>query len=632
MVTFSRRTLFFDVEAHSIDELGTMPPEEYVRLVQYAWGEGPVRVSTSLRQLKRQIRKAKMIVGANILSYDFRAVFGDTITGVRLAKAGRVYDTHVAALTAFPPPFGLYTMRNGKTAKSVTPDDYRKWIKLDNLAFQLGVPGKLGDLSEMVDKYTHDWIPQFSEKTGKQLKHPKKVKKPGVCCGYGAIPVDDPEYLAYAEQDVVVVREVARKLLEREPYSEYTKFDMAKTAAWIHVGKSPTNGLRVDIPAAQQRAKDLHEEAAWVLNGLHDTYGFPIHGKKPLASKDGKAALLKALADVGIQEAELPRTAPSESHPEGQPSFSAENILAVTEGRGEAAEKLGKAVATLAGQRSLAELLLQTVHPDGKVHPDIFPLQRSGRNSTTKPGLTIWDPRFKDLLIADSGEELLVEFDYSNADARAVAAMSGDTEFAKRFEPGQDGHLINAHLLWGADTVGWDKKDPKTAEFRQRAKAPGHGIGYNMGATRMADTTGLSLKECKTFIKNYRALYEGVVRWQKKVVALADRYGGVLSDWGRRMVVQDGREHTQTPGLLGQNATHEILSMGLLELDEEHLNMVCLGIHDAFLASIPKEGMEDHLEYFRKAFTRVWSPRGGQPVDFTLGWGTPARTWADAQH
>lgn len=629
-VVFSGGVVTYDIETHSIDEMGTMPPEEYFKIAGYAVDEGPVRFTEDLGELRRVLLRARMLIGANILSFDLPAVFGDTMVGVKLARAGRVYDTHVSSLTANPPPFGTFLpYTGGKPQRCVDPPEFRKWIKLDQQAFSLGVPGKTADLKTLTDRYMYTYEPILT-KSGKPSMSKgeprmKKVPIPGICCQFGAIPNDDSDFRDYLEGDVLAAREVARKLLEREPYSPYVRREMTKVACAVQIGRG--NGLRVDIPATIQRAKDLHEEAAWELDWLRDTHGMPMAGKKPLGTKEGKVALLAALASVGIPESALPRTAPTEAHPDGQPSFSADNILAVTVGKGEAAEKLGQAVATLAGQRSLAELLLTEVKPDGKVHPDIFPLQRSGRFSTTKPGLTIWDPRFKDLLIADDDTEVLVEFDYSAADARAVAAMSGDPEFAKRFEDGADTHMMTAIVAWGAEKVA---EDPRG--WRQKAKAPGHGWGYKMGARKMAQTTGLPEAECKQIIKRLNAAYPGVVAWQKRVTSIAQRYGYVINQWGRKMVVEPDREFTQTPALFGQGATHEILNDGILACDDRHLRMLKVTIHDAFLASIPIATLDEDIAYFQEKFSTVWHPPGGQAIEFTLAHGTPARDWASAQH
>lgn len=630
-IKFNGQTVFFDIESHSADELGTMPPEDFFILGQWAWGEGPVHTTTDINVLRRVLLSAKMIVGANIIAFDLPAVFGDTMAAVRLARQGRVMDTHVFAMTANPPPFGTFTpYTGGKPLVCTKPEHFRKWIKLDQQAYSLGVIQKTGDINDIADRFMYREVPVLT-KTGKQSmmtdkatgeKVPRMKKVPidnPPCCKFAAIPVDDEQFLAYAERDVVVVREVARKQLERHPWDSYSKREMVKVASVVQIGKG--NRFRVDLPLTRARVREQHEEAAWILNDLHDRFDVPTNRKKPLATKEGKEAILRALEAEGVPSSALERT------DSGAPSFSAESIQKAVAGKGEAAERLGAAVATLAGQRSLGELLLAEVDDEGWVRPDIFPFQRSGRYSTTRPGLTIWDPRWKDCLIADSDDHLLVEFDYSQADARAVAAMSGDKEFAKRFLPGSDGHMINAIAAWGEEEVA---KDPKG--YRQRAKAPGHGWGYKMGARKMAETTGLPEAECKKFIQALNRKYPGVVAWQKRVTQRAERYGYIVNQWGRRMPVEPGREHTQTPALLGQGATHEILNDGILRCDERHLRMIKVTIHDAFIASIPKATLEEDIEYFLEKFSTVWHPEGGQPIEFTLGYGEPARDWAAAAH
>lgn len=630
-IEFSGGVVFWDIESHGVEELGTMPPEKYFRLGQYAIDEGPVITTTDFEEFLSILSWARMLIGANIIGFDLPAIYGDTMAAVRLARAGRLLDTHVFAMTANPPPFGTFEpYTGGKPMVCTKPEHFRKWIKLDQQAFSLGVQGKTGDINDIADRFWYREEPVLT-KTGKpslskgvpRTRRVRDESTEGACCKFGIIPTDDPQFLEYAERDVTVVREVARKQLERMPFDRYARSEMLKAALAVQIGRG--NGFAVDIPATRAREKAIHEEAAWILDGLREDFGFPVGTAKPLATKVGKEAIVSALASYGVPESKLART---ES---GAPSFSAESVTAAVEGQSEGAVAFGTAVAALAGQRSLAELLLAEVRPDGRVHPDIFAFQRSGRFSTTKPGLTIWDPRFKDLLVAEEGFRL-VEFDYSNADARGVAAMSGDRAFARRFEPGQDGHLINAWLLWGKEKVGLDKHDPGTAAYRQDAKAPGHGIGYNMGAWKMAQTTGLPLKTCRTFIANYRREYSGVTRWQEAVVAFAVRYGFVVSDWGRRMPVEPGREHTQAVGLLGQNATHEILCEGVARCDDRRLSQIQLTIHDAFIAAIPVDRLEEDIAYYQKTFTTTWHPKGGQAIDFTLGSGTPSRTWADAAH
>src|SRR5690606_35380742 len=145
-------------------------------------------------------------------------------------------------------------------------------------------------------------------------------------------------------------------------------------------------------------------------------------------------------------------------------------------------------------------LALDSMHPEGVVHPDITMLERSGRWYSTKPGLTDWSARGegeieKQNFIQHSEHESLLELYYTNADARFVAAISGDRKYAERFEPGADGHLINAYAAWGKETVD---SDPKT--YRQMAKPLGHGWSYGGRAKGLARASGLPESTAKTFV------------------------------------------------------------------------------------------------------------------------------------
>src|SRR5690606_33597173 len=207
-----------------------------------------------------------------------------------------------------------------------------------------------------------------------------------------------------------------------------------------------SNGFRVDQETARKRVAELEKRRNEILQTLSEKYGFPSDGDAPWATTEGKAAIMAALADHGmtpetvdwpktdgwknkaakvaeskskardleekvrgwkeeLKAGELParslqareRWVESASReiqerkknplpPAFGLSLSGETLVALTAGT--PAEDIGQALAELKGQRSLAQLALDSVHPDGFAHPDITMLQRSGRWSTTEPGLT----------------------------------------------------------------------------------------------------------------------------------------------------------------------------------------------------------------------------------------------------
>lgn len=637
-IQFNDRTLFFDLETHSVEERwGDMTPAEYLVLAGYSWGEDPeVILTEDYDEIMDAIDQADIVVGHNIHHFDLSVLYGkDSIEPVHLARQKKVFCTWTHATIANPAPQGYYTNREGKQVKCKKPDEYKKWYSLDNQAFQLGTPGKSADVSHIADRYFYTEEIQYSEKTGKELKKRKKTPIPGRCCGFGFIDPNDPEFREYLTQDVVAAREVARALLLRHPMTAYAWRYQLTSAIDAQIER---NGIRLDIAAAEKRAKDMAEVAAYGLNQLHRDFGLPLQGKKPLSTKEGKEGLLKALASVGVKEKDLART------PTGAPSFSGDSVkkacgwedhdgtwVRPAEGN-DAALDLADLVATLAGQRSLPELALASIYDDGMCHPSILPLQRSGRRSTTKPGLTIWDDSHKDYWIPDNEDELLVEFDFSNADQRIVAALSGDRKYAVRFEPGQDGHLINAQAVWGKEVVGTDKNDPITAAYRQLAKPGGHAWGYRVGSKKLAQTLGISLEEAKHFLDALNKEYKGVVSWQDRVVAEATRKGYVVSEWGRKMPIT-GRAFTQAPALHGQNGTNEILNDGLIKLPDRFLRMLKVGVHDALLLSMPKATLDRDVPFVVRCLSQKWKPRrGGQAIEFTVGHGEPGRNWLEAVH
>lgn len=633
MIQFNDTTLFFDIETHSIDERYAMSPREYFRLGGWSWGESEeIRITEDYDEMMAQFDKATMSIAHNGHSFDWSVLFGvDSIEPVRMARKRTLFDTLIHATHVFPPPGDYFTNKDGKQVKCKKPDEARRWYSLDNLAHQLGVEGKLMKLTELADKHLYTEEPILL-KSGKPGKRTKKIRIPGRCCGFGWIPTDDPDFREYLRWDVIALRNVARALLEKEGFTPYNQRIQMVAACDAQITR---NGWLVNQPLVEARQYEQAETAAWILNELHDRYGVPLDSKKPLSTNEGKAALLLALADVGVREMALDRT------DSGAPSFGGDSIkkacgfkknddgswTPLPDANPEALQ-LAEAVATLAGQRTLPDLVMASLHPDGKVHPEIMPLQRSGRKSTTDPGLTIFDDNHKDYFLPDQDDHVLIEFDFSNADARALAAMSGDREFAKRFLPGQDGHMINALAIWGALTVN---SDPKY--WRQRAKEPGHGWGYRIGAARLSSSTGASFEEAQETLANLNKAFPGVVRWQDKMSSFGAQNGYVINDWGRKMPVDRRRAFTQSPALMGQSVTNELLGDGLIRLPERILRMVKVTVHDALAASMPKATLDNDILIVQRCFSRKWKPKqGGQTIDFPLGHGPAGRNWKEAVH
>lgn len=610
------KNLYLDIESHSADEMWNMDPDEFLRLGQYAWGPyGDVHLVTSRQHLIDLIEESDVCIVHNGHAFDWTALYGkDSTRPLELALEDRLFDTMVFANLAFPAPI-KFTKRDGRVQWIRGPGEILIWLSLDNLAFQLGVDGKIGDLKAMAKEYG----------------------------GFGSIPLDHPEFREYAEQDVRVLQELTHELLTLHPITEYDWREQLNAAI---DAQNSRNGFKVNREVAQARVDELAARREEILSWLVEKFDFPTTGKSPWASAKGKDAIMRALAHYGITPENTPTWTKTAT---GNISLGGEVLIELTEGT--EAEEFGRAVAELKGQRSLAQLALDSIQADGFAHPQISSLQRSGRKSTTKPGLTVWSARDqkyivdgvehiiekskeKAYFIPDNDDELLVELDYSNADQRVVAAYSGDTVYLERMVEDFDGHEMSGRFLFGDEVY-----DSNPKALRQAAKPAGHGWAYRASANaivRGIKEVEVTKPQAQGFIDAMNKRYSQVVAWQDRCSAEGER-GYVTNAWGRKMIVESGRSYTQSPALYGQSGTREIMVDALIRMARRDIRLITwlkAQVHDALVFSIPKSELDWAVPLVVECMETTWQPPDGtgQPIHFPVSAGTPSTDWQKAGH
>jgi DNA polymerase-1 len=367
---------------------------------------------------------------------------------------------------------------------------------------------------------------------------------------------------------------------------------------------------------AEARVAQLQVRKEALLVDLVLDHDFPTKGKQPWRSNAGKQAILEIL---GPHAAKLAKTK------KGAPSLSGDSVKAATEGT--ELEELGVTLGELLGQRSLAQLALEHLHPDGFVHPEITSLQRSRRFSVSKPGLSVWTAHGpgaieKSYFVADSEDHVLYEMDFSAADARVVAAYSGDKQYLKDMtNPKFDAHVQTARWCFGARF----DEDPK--KYRQIAKDVTHAIPYGAGGKRVSMTVDIPLEHGYEVIKKFGRAYPGVARWMKQAREQG-KTGTLTNHWGGVLYLEPGREYTQSPALLGQNGTRELLVDGMIRCrDAGLLQYLKITVHDAVVFSFPRKQAAVLKTKAEACFTTTF--RG---VPFPLISGEAADDWFRAGH
>lgn len=636
----TKKVVFADIETTGAQNLFSQTPKQQFRLGQWAIGrDGEVQLTEDYDTFMHVIDTADLLVFHYGINYDLTSLYGkDSTRPLELALENKVLDTFIWYFLRHRIP-AAYTNRAGRKATTYSdgkqkPPLVAKFLSLDNLAFQHGLPGKVGSLQDLAKKYNP----------------PKTLVKD---LDYGLIPTDDPEFREYSVGDIVSLKALASMLMDEGPITPYEWREMV---VWAVNAQLSRNGFTVDADAAQGRVAALNQAKDEQMSWLVEQFDFPTEGKAPWKSAKGQGSILKAFDTFGIRPEGNPDWLRSDKT--NAPLFNKDVLKAVSEGTD--AEPLADAIILLQGQRPLAQLALDSMWPDGKAHPNMDALQRSGRFSMTNPSLPIWGNRTdalrmeKEYFVASPGCKL-VEMDFSNADQRIVAALSGDEEYAKRFEPGVDGHEISGRLMFGDEAYeaamlpGWETNADirKANPSRHIAKALSHAFAYGAGAKTLARTArkdkataNLSddelLDMAYKFIDAMNRAYPWNKRWREKAAQEGDN-GFVTNSWGRRMFVDDGRSFTMSPGLLGQAGTREIMMDGLIRIAVKRMDVIrCLvaSVHDAVIWDIPEKDLDWMVPFILENMETDYHPGTivGQTIRFTMSAGRPSDNWAEASH
>lgn len=596
--------VIFDIETHSTDELYSRPPEEFFRLGEVRQLAGDQSASSPhYIYIHQLVTDAPVAIGHNIMAFDLPALGVKDL--LERARARRIIDTWTVATVLDPPP-DSYQPRDGARRFPKKPEEYKSYYALDNLAFQYGVPGKSHSLKDLA----------------------KEHGDPDACCTFGTIDVDNPDYRAYLAADVEANRQVLGSMFTRFSPGGMTDYLWREMRVAAVMSTVSQNGFRLDVDLTKQRIAANDRLRAQNQAWLQQQYGLPLtkaNGKpaaNPIATKIGREAIFVALADAGIQPSDLPATKG------GAPSLGGTALLelAAAQPGNQQLGRLVDAVAGILGLRTVYQTALDNLKPDGFCHPDIFALQASGRWSLQDPGLTVFGKRGgrhveRNIFVPDDGDEVLFAADFSQIDARAVAAHSQDYNYLDQFLPGKDLHLANAIATYGPEAVAANPK------LREGAKAFGHGWNYNMGFNKLALIVGE--QAARAFMDTMERQYGRLIQWKREQVERAEAYGRLDNGFGRVMKANRERAWTQGPALMGQGAARDLAMHAILRMDDAVIRMMKAFIHDELVFSVPIKQAIDVRQHVIECMTFEWAPEGAsRPVQivadatkFGLAWG-----------
>ncbi len=202
-----------------------------------------------------------------------------------------------------------------------------------------------------------------------------------------------------------------------------------------------------------------------------------------------------------------------------------------------------------------ADSLVNLVNPrTGRIHTSYNQaVAATGRLSSSDPNLqnipirTPEGRKIRKAFVPDKNH-VFIAADYSQIELRIMAHLSQDKRLLEAFDSGEDIHSITAASVFGLPL------SLVTPEMRRKAKEINFGIIYGMGAFKLSNQIGVSLKVARQYLEDYYLTYAGVKKYMEEVPDEASRIGFVTTILGRKRFLPD----LTNPNKVAQQAARRI--------------------------------------------------------------------------
>lgn len=281
------------------------------------------------------------------------------------------------------------------------------------------------------------------------------------------------------------------------------------------------------------------------------------------------------------------------------------------------------------------EGLVNRIDPDGRLRCEILLHgTETGRTSSRGPNLQniprvdpnskYQVPNVKSIFRASPGN-IILQADFSQAELRCAAVISGDPGLLRVYAEGRDLHSEVAEENYGHDF---------TKEQRFYAKTVNFGILYGMGdyalSRELTRRTGkeVSVATAGRLISNWWRQFPVVKTWVNNVHRQVRKEGELVSAFGRKrrfhLITNDNLDHTlkEAVNFMMQSPASDLCVAALCDMVERYRAPIWLAVHDSILLEVP----EVQADLWTKRVTETMA----EQADKLLGW-TQIPFLADAQ-
>jgi len=227
------------------------------------------------------------------------------------------------------------------------------------------------------------------------------------------------------------------------------------------------------------------------------------------------------------------------------------------------------------------------------------------------------------MFVPDPGK-LFISADYSQAEARVVAYISGEDRLIDLFREGGDVHRKNASRIFRKPESDISKEE------RTLAKRIVHASNYGMGSVTFAKTAGVSTAEAKRLLNQYFATYPRIKLWHLKIEQELRRTRVLTTPLGRkRQFFNPWNKELikEAYAYIPQSTVSDMLNMGLVELykDIEECGLdvqMVLQVHDSIVLQAREKDIDSVITLLHTYLERAIKLNGKSmyiPIDISVG-------------
>ena len=257
--------------------------------------------------------------------------------------------------------------------------------------------------------------------------------------------------------------------------------------------------------------------------------------------------------------------------------------------------------------KQIAETLLDSVEPDGRIHTRYLQTGTStGRLSSENPNLqnipikSERGQRLRRAFVPGPGFSDLLTADYSQIEMRIMAHLSEDKGLIEAFQAGEDLHNYVGSRIYEVSP------DQVSAAMRSKVKAMSYGLVYGLSEFGLARQLKISKTEAKQLMADYFQRFGGVKKYLDEVVQRAKLVGYTETVYGRRRPFSDlnskifqVRENARRAALNApiQGTAADLMKLAMIEADkritqQKLRSRLLLQVHDELVFEVATGELE----------------------------------------